>query len=79
MQFYQQVFFFYLIFFSVIVFMPENLINPSEFEDLLGFEGLCSVEWFRSSQTEVFCKKCVLRNFAKFTENTCAKVSFLIG
>ena len=40
--------------------MRENLINPSEFEDLLGFEGLCSVEWFRSSQTEVFCKKSVL-------------------
>ena len=59
--------------------MRENLINPSEFEDLLGFEGLCSVEWFRSSQTEVFCKKTVLRNFAKFTENTCAKASFLIG
>ena len=27
---------------------------------------------------EVFCKKGVLRNFAKFTGNTCARDSFLI-
>ena len=26
----------------------------------------------------MFCKKGVLRNFAQFTENTCARVSFLI-
>ena len=26
----------------------------------------------------MFCKKGVLRNFAKFTRNTCARVSFLI-
>ena len=33
----------------------------------------------RNSRTEeVFCKKGVLGNFAKFTENTCARVSFLI-
>ena len=32
----------------------------------------------RSSHPEVFCKKAVLRNFAKFTGNTCARVSFLI-
>ena len=32
----------------------------------------------RSSRPEVFCKKGVLRNFAKFTWNTCARVSFLI-
>ena len=29
----------------------------------------------RSSLPEVFCKKSVLRNFAKFTGNTCARVS----
>ena len=35
----------------------------------------------RGSCPEVFCKKGVLRNFAKFTsqENTCARVSFLIN
>ena len=32
----------------------------------------------RSSRPEVFCKKGVLRNIAKLTENTCARVSFLI-
>ena len=32
----------------------------------------------RSSHPEVFWKKGVLRNFSKFTENTCARVSFLI-
>ena len=31
----------------------------------------------RSCRSEVFCKKGVLENFTKFTENTCAKVSFL--
>ena len=33
---------------------------------------------FRSSRPEVFCEKGVLRNVAKFTGNTCARVSFLI-
>ena len=35
----------------------------------------------RSSCRDVCCRKCVLRNFAKFTEkqkNTCARDSFLI-
>ena len=32
----------------------------------------------RSSRPEVFCKKCVFRNFAKFAGNICARVSFLI-
>ena len=32
----------------------------------------------RSSRPNVFCKKGVLRNFAKFTGNTCARVSILI-
>ena len=31
-----------------------------------------------SGRLEVFCEKGVLRNVAKFTENTCARVSFLI-
>ena len=31
---------------------------------------------YRSSRPEVFRRKGVLRNFAKFTENTCASVSF---
>ena len=31
----------------------------------------------RSSRTEVFCKKDVLRNVAKFTENPCARVSLI--
>ena len=30
----------------------------------------------RSSRPKVFCKKRVLRNLAKFTGNTCARVSF---
>ena len=34
--------------------------------------------FYRSSLPEVFYKKGVLRNFAKITENTCARVSFLI-
>ena len=37
----------------------------------------CSV-CYRSSCPEVFCKKVVLRNFAKFTENICVRVSFLL-
>ena len=32
----------------------------------------------RSSRPKVFCKKVILRNFAKFTENTYARVSFLM-
>ena len=32
---------------------------------------------FRSSRPEVFCEKGVLRNFAKFTRNNYARVSFL--
>ena len=32
----------------------------------------------RSSRPEVFCKKGVLKNFTKFKENTCARVSFFI-
>ena len=32
----------------------------------------------RSIRPLVFCKKCVLKNFAKFTENTCVGVTFLI-
>ena len=32
----------------------------------------------RISRPEVFCKKGVLKSFAKFTENTCARVSFII-
>ena len=31
---------------------------------------------FRSSLPEVFCQEGALKNFAKFTENTCARVSF---
>ena len=31
---------------------------------------------FKSSPPEVFCKKGVLRSFAKFTGNTCARISF---
>ena len=34
--------------------------------------------YYRSSRPEVFCEKGVLKNFAKFTGNTCARVSFLI-
>ena len=33
---------------------------------------------FRSSRPEVFCKKGVPRNFAKFTKNICARLSFAI-
>ena len=32
----------------------------------------------RSSRPKVFYKKCVLRNFAKITENTCARASLVI-
>ena len=33
----------------------------------------------RSSRPEMFCKRVTLRTFAKFTGNTCARVSFLIN
>ena len=33
---------------------------------------------YRSSRPAVFCEKGVLRNFAKFTENACVRVYFLI-
>ena len=33
---------------------------------------------FRSSRAGVFCKRGVLRNLAKFTRKTCARVSFLV-
>ena len=33
---------------------------------------------YRSSRPEVFCKKCFLKTFSKFTENTFARVSLLI-
>ena len=33
----------------------------------------------RSSHLKVFCRKVVLRNFLKFTGNTCARVSFSTG
>ena len=33
---------------------------------------------WRSSRPDVLCEKGVLRNFAKFTGNSCARVSFLI-
>ena len=32
----------------------------------------------RNNRLQVFCKKDALRNFAKFTGNICARVSFLI-
>ena len=34
--------------------------------------------FFRSSRPEVFCNKGALRDFAKFTENTCARTSLLL-
>ena len=40
------------------------------------FDLMCAI--YRGSHPEVFYKKGVLRNFAKFTGNTCARVSFLI-
>ena len=40
--------------------------------------GILIVNIFRSSRPEVFCKEGILRNFTKFTGNTCARVSFLI-
>ena len=52
------------------MFLVEGLFQ-NEFLKLF-FEG------YRSSCPEVFCKKGFLRNFAKFTGNTCARVSFLI-
>ena len=42
------------------------------------FVIMSSTETFRSSRPEVFCKKSVLRNFTKFTENTAVKVSFSV-
>ena len=39
----------------------------------------CSVDvQDRSNFPKVFCKKGALKSFAKFAENTCARVSFLI-
>ena len=41
--------------------------------------GELYVVWtFRRSRPEVFCEKHVVNIFAKFTENTCVGVSFLI-
>ena len=46
------------------------------------FEKLLRAPFYRtpsrSRRPEVLCKEGVLRNFAKFTGNTCARVSFLI-
>ena len=39
---------------------------------------ITNVENYRSSRPEVFCKKCFLKTFSKFTENTFARVSLLI-
>ena len=36
------------------------------------------ISCFQKQPTEVFYKKSVLKNFTKFTGNTCARVSFLI-
>ena len=52
------------------MFLVEDLFQ-NEFLRLF-FEG------YRSSYPEVFCKKVFLKNFAKFTGNTCARVTFLI-
>ena len=35
------------------------------------------VMWKKEHPPEVFCEKGVLRNFAKFTGNTCGRLSFL--
>ena len=56
-----------------ILVLVNYLKNIRELSSLT-FLSIC-----RSSRPEVFCKKDVLRNFAKFTgNNTCARVSFLI-
>ena len=40
-------------------------------------ETLCLLQIFRSSRSEVLCKKCVLRNFPKFTgKHLCQSLFF---
>ena len=46
------------------------------FTDFVHFSLFSSL---RSSSPEVFCEKGVLRNFAKFPGNTCARVPFVFS
>ena len=45
----------------------ENQLSSEQLKDYASFEKIV-LSIFRSSRLEVFCKKGVLRNFAKFTE-----------
>ena len=64
---------------------PGKLVcSSSLLESSYGKEVLCCftgfrdnfLSYFRSSRPELFCKKGVLRNFAKFIGKSCARVSF---
>ena len=50
----------------------KHVFEPCTYSQLLFSQS------FRSSRPDAFCEKGVLRDFAKFTGNTCARVSFLI-
>ena len=53
---------------------PETLYASDPDFSTVGFNLFCTM--FRSSCPDLFCPKGVLKNFAKFTGNTCARVSF---
>ena len=46
---------------------------------ILAWSHLIYITIYSSSRPKVFFKKGVLDNFAKFTGNTCARISFLIN
>ena len=57
---------------------PHTKFSNETSLHILKYTGSNISKKSRSSRPEVFCKKGVRRNFAKFSGNTCARVSFLI-
>ena len=62
------------VFFNLVQVVTYSQVMLENMTNSLKTTRQCSS---RSSRLEVFFKKVVLRNFAKFQENTCARVSFL--
>ena len=60
----------------IILFLKEATLCHKLCFNIL--ENFCERQrQFRCSRPEVFCKKCLLKNCAKSTRNTCGRVSFL--